>query len=81
MRKDFYMIEPNKDIILHCSDFAGDYKVHGQMIPYKKPVGKRKQRFCVFDPLTKDWENSQHWHQREGWEYKQAPTAQKDSEK
>lgn len=78
VRKDFHMIEPNKDIVLHCSDWTGDYKVEGRMIPYKKPVGGRAQKFCCFDEVLNDWFASQDWQQREGWEYKPAATLQGD---
>lgn len=68
-RKDYNMIEPDKDIVLHCSDYMGEYDVLGRFIKYKqKPF---KARFCTFDNVTNKYEtNSKEWSQREGWKYK-----------
>jgi hypothetical protein len=65
------MIEPDKDIILYCSDFMGEYRIQGRMIKYKDKLGRL--RFCTFNRFTNKFEsNHKEWSQREGWEYKAA---------
>ena len=68
-RKDFHLIEPDKDIVLHCSDFMGEYKIEGRMVRYKG--GKMRLRFCRFNEITKKYESDfKIWSEREFWEYK-----------
>lgn len=73
-RKDFHMIEPDKDIILYCDDCMGDFKVYGRMVKYKQPQGRNKtrvMRFCTFNNDTQKYEtDSDAWAQRNAWSYK-----------
>lgn len=59
----------NRDIILFCDDFMGEYKVEGRMIKYKhKPF---KARFCRWCQITKKYESDrENWVQRNSWIYK-----------
>ena len=68
-RTDFHSIEPDRDIILFCDDFMGDYQVEGRMIKYKhKPF---KPRFCTWSEITNKYEtDSKNWMQRNSWKYK-----------
>lgn len=71
IRKDFHNIEPEKDIILFCDNWSGDYKVEGRLIKYKKLPHKKSKpsRFCRL--VDGKWESdSSNWSQRNGWQYK-----------
>lgn len=68
-RTDFHLIKTDHDIVLHCDDFMGDYKVEGRILMKKNHKGKETRRFCRFEN-GKWFSDYKNWQQRTSWEYK-----------
>lgn len=70
MNKDFNAIEPEKDIILYCDDFMGEYSVAGRIILRPNQRGKVIRKFCVYNENRKKWDSDfENWQNRTAWKY------------